>query len=81
MSDISSSSVKSTPIQVLASFSADGQVKPVYLCINGITLKVASAREFLKHGCPIFACEVIDGDTIKCVNVCYHKRDNLWTIR
>lgn len=68
------------PIQAVISFSTDGQMKPIYLCIDGITLKVASSKQFIEFGSPVFVCQVIDDDTLKEVKVHYHKTENVWTI-
>lgn len=68
------------PIQTVISFSGDGKMKPLYLCIDGVTLKVTSSKQFVKYGSSIFVCSVIDGDVLKEVQVYYHVRDNVWTI-
>lgn len=67
------------PIQVIASFSLEGKMKPLYLSINGVILKVVNTVEHLEYGVSSFNCSVIDNDRIKSIQVHYHKNETLWT--
>lgn len=68
------------PIQAVVSFSTDGKMKPLYLCIDGATLKVVSVREIVEYGSPIFVCQVIDNDMLKEIKVYFNKNENIWFI-
>lgn len=68
-------------VSVIASFDADGHVKPLYVRINEESLKVKSS--WLKpsfQGLMEFQCKVIDGDCLKPLLLTYHKTENVWTI-
>lgn len=69
------------PIQAIVSFSVDGKIKPLYLCIDGVTLKVNTATRCDNYGQVEFACEVIDGEYMKTIKVSYHKRENIWAVK
>lgn len=68
-------------VSVIASFDAEGHVKPLYVRINENSLKVHSSwlkpsfQGFLK-----FQCNVIDENRLKPLLLTYHKRENIWTI-
>lgn len=68
-------------VPVIASFDAEGHVKPLYVRINESSLKVYSS--WLKpsfQGVLEFQCNVIDNNCLKPLLLTYHKRENVWTI-
>ena len=68
-------------VSVIASFDTDWHVKPLYVRINGDSLKVHSS--WLKpsfRGTLEFQCKVIDGDCIKPLILTYHQAEYVWTI-
>lgn len=68
-------------VPVIASFDAEGRVKPLYVRFGAECLKVHSAVEKpstfdLKE----FQCQVIDGGRLKPLRLAYRMRDTVWTI-
>ena len=68
-------------VPVIASFDSDGNVKPLYVRIGEESLKVFSA--IVKSSTAeimTFRCQVVDGDTLKPLELSYHSRESLWAI-
>lgn len=80
ISENSKDSPNTKPIQAIISFSTSGRIKPLFLCIDGITLKVESYTERVEFGSSTFMCNVIDNEIMKTIKVRYHRNENLWTI-
>lgn len=70
-----------TIVPVIASFDTDGHIAPLYVRINGISMKVASFYERNKFSNSVeFFCKVIDGDYLKPVQLSYYTAERVWTI-
>lgn len=70
-----------TVVPVIASFDTDGHVKPLYVRIDGVSLKVHSS--WLKpsfNNTIEFQCQVIDRDCLKPLALTFHKMEGVWTI-
>lgn len=68
-------------VSVIASFDAEGHVRPLYVRVNENSLKVYSS--WLKpsfQGFLEFQCNVIENNHLKPLLLTYHKRENVWTI-
>ena len=68
-------------VPVIASFNDDGQIKPLYVGINGERYKVASywvRRSFSNQ--IEFHCKLIDQDLLKPVIITYYENECIWTI-
>lgn len=68
-------------VPVIASFDAEGRVKPLYVRFGDECLKVHSAVEKpstfdLKE----FQCQVVDNGYLKPLALAYRMRDTVWTI-
>ena len=80
-----SSSIFDTPniiiVPVIASFSSGGEVKPLYVRLNGISYKIYSsspmhaARSKLKY-----RCEIVDNNIVKFIELTYHLYECAWSI-
>ena len=71
------------PVPVIATFSKDGKVKPVYFSIEGIRLKVDHIKwqdERAVWGNQ-YRCEVTLGDRVEEVDLYYYKTDCICTMR
>ena len=72
------------PIQivpVIASFNDEGQIRPLYVGINGERYKVESywvRRSFSNQ--IEFQCKLIDQDMLKPVVLTYYQNECIWTI-
>ena len=68
-------------VPVIASFNDDGQIKPLYVGINGERYKVESywvRRSFSNQ--IEFQCKLIDQDMLKPVVLTYYQNECIWTI-
>lgn len=69
-------------VSVISSFDCYGHIMPLYVRIDGESLKVYNA-----HLCPEstfrllhYRCEVMDHDRVKPIKLIYHINDLRWTI-
>lgn len=68
-------------VPVIASFNDDGQIKPLYVGINGERYKVASCWVRRSFSNQIeFHCRLIDQDLLKPVIITYYLNECIWTI-
>ena len=68
-------------VPVIASFDAAGQIKPIYVSINGEVFKIQSCH--CNHNLPNtfeFKCRVIDNDCLKPLTLTYYRSENAWMI-
>lgn len=68
-------------VPVIASFNDEGQIKPLYVGINGERYKVQSywvRRSFSNQ--IEFQCKLIVGDTLKIIIITYYLNECVWTI-
>lgn len=68
-------------IPVIASFNDEGQIKPLYVGIDGERYKVHSywvRRSFSNQ--IEFQCKLIVGDTLKIIIITYYLNECVWTI-
>ena len=68
-------------VPVIASFNDDGQIKPLYVGINGERYKVASywVRRSFSNQIELH-CKLIDQDLLKPVIITYYQNECIWTI-
>ena len=70
-----------TIVPVIASFDTDGHIAPLYVRINGISMKVDSFYERNKFSNSVeFFCKVIDNDYLKPLHLTYYTAERVWTI-
>lgn len=74
-----------TFVPVIASFDTEGHIKPLYVRINGISLKIYSYYERNRYANTIeFNCKVIDDTTeetyLKPLLLTYYQAERVWTI-
>ena len=67
-------------VPVISSFDCDGNIFPLYVRIDGQSLKVYNARRVdstiqIIH----FNCEVMDYDLVKSIKLSYHIGDLVWS--
>ena len=67
-------------VPVISSFDCDGNIFPLYVRIDGQSLKVYNARRVdstiqIIH----FNCEVMDYDRVKSIKLSYHIGDLVWS--
>lgn len=68
-------------IQVIASFNEGGDILPLYLKVDGLQLRVLSAklRSETFHE-KAFICTVEDGDFHRDIKLYYHKSECIWSM-
>lgn len=71
------------PVPVIASFNAEGELRPLYFSVEGLRLKVDNIRFTDKRMCDIieFRCEVTFIDRVQSVTLRYHKRQGRWMMK
>lgn len=68
-------------VPVIASFDADGHIKPLYVRINGESFKIHSS--WMKpsfSGTNVYHCKVIDHNCLKPLCITYHQAECTWTV-
>lgn len=70
-----------TIVPVIASFNSEGHVKPLYVRIGGLSLKVHSSWLKPSFGNILeFHCMVIDDNCLKPLILSYHQMESVWII-
>ena len=70
-----------TVVPVIASFDAEGHIKPLYVRIGELSLKVQSSWITPSFSNVLeFHCKVIDGDCLKPLILTYYQREMVWVI-
>lgn len=71
-----------TPITVpvIATFSTLGDIKPLYVRINGVSLKVLQCTSHMDHINPTFDCVVDDNGIAKNVCLSFNKTTYHWIV-
>lgn len=67
-------------IPVIASFSTNGTIQPLYIRINGTSLKVVQCTAHLNNINPTFDCIVDDSGIAKPVKISYHPSTRTWLV-
>ena len=67
-------------VPVIASFSTDGKIQPLYVRINGVSLKVMQCVSHMEYTVPTFDCIVDDCGIAKPVKLSYHSTTNKWLV-
>lgn len=68
-------------VPVIASFDSEGHVKPLYVRIGELSLKVQSSWMVPSFPNVLeFRCKVIDGEQLKLIILEYHQRECVWII-
>lgn len=67
-------------VPVIASFSADGEIQPLYTTIKSIPLKIewSTVLEQNDHSWIPFLCTVIDNGLKKQLNLNYNVQEHAW---
>lgn len=71
---------RNRPVPVVASFTSNGQIVPLYIRVDGISLKVQSCREKPSFmGSTDYACNIITQDSrIVPVTMKYLHVEHVW---
>ena len=68
-------------VPVISSFDCDGNIFPLYVRIDGQSLKIYNARRVDSTLRIInFNCEVMDYDRVKRIKLSYHIGDLVWSV-
>ena len=67
-------------VPVIASFSTNGEIRPLYVRINGVSLKVMQCTSHMNYGHPTFDCVVDDFGIAKNIKICYHPTSYSWMV-
>lgn len=66
-------------VSVIASFDTQGHVKPLYVRIGDVSLKVVSSWIASPDTIIMeFKCQVEDGEYLKPLTIFYYTRENVW---
>jgi len=67
-------------VSVISSFDCEGNIMPLYVRVDGESLKIYNAHRIASTIRIInFNCEVMDGDRVKPLKLSYHIEDLMWT--
>ena len=66
-------------VSVIATFDSEGHVKPLYVRMGDVSLKVANSWISSSRFDVIeFQCQVEDGEYLKSLTLFYYTRENVW---
>lgn len=69
------------PVPVIATFSKDGDVRPLYFAAEGIRIKIDNIKwKQKKMACIEFQCEITLSDRVDEVRLYYYTREQIWTL-
>lgn len=72
---------QTTIVPVIASFDSEGHIKPLYVRIGELSLKIQSSWMKPSPSSTLeFHCTVQDGDTVKPVILIYRRYETVWMI-
>lgn len=84
MSTVSYTSFDHTPnniVPVIASFDSEGHIAPLYVRIDGLSLKVESYwTSSIFRNVVEFRCKVSDNGHLKPLLLCFYRQEGMWTI-
>lgn len=68
-------------VSVIASFDAEGKIRPLYVRIGSESYKIATFWEKSRFiNVTEFHCQIVDGDTLKPVVLTFYREDGFWGI-
>ena len=75
--------VNQIPVPVIATFSKEGKILPLYFSIEGIRLRIDHIRWQSDKALwgNQYRCEVTLGDRVEEVDLYYYKTNSIWTMR
>lgn len=68
-------------VPVIASFDSEGHISPLYVRINGLSLKIESfwiSSTF--QNVVDFKCKVSDNGYLKPLALSFHRQEGMWTV-
>ena len=68
-------------VPVIASFTSDGHIKPLYVRLNGVSYKIE--KSWIKSSLisyTTYICQVSSGDTLIPLTLTYHPREGVWSV-
>ena len=69
------------PVPVIATFSKDGDVRPLYFSAEGIRIKVDNIKwKQQKMAYIEFRCEITLSDRVEEVRLYYYTREQIWLL-
>lgn len=71
-----------TPVSVISSFDSHGNILPLYVRINGESIKIDTAylSSDSNHRILHYNCEATDGEIVKAIKLWYHINDMTWSM-
>lgn len=70
---------KHKTVPVICSFDDRGQMRPLYVRINGEAFKICSSQEKTSFShASVFQCEIADHGILKSLTLEYRYREHLW---
>lgn len=69
-----------TTVPVIANFSTNGDIRPIYVRINGISLKVIQCVPHMNYVHPTFDCIVDDSGIAKNIRISYNPSCHVWMV-
>lgn len=71
------------PVPVIATFSKDGKILPLYFSVEGIRLKIDHIKWQNEQNLwgNQYRCEVTLGDRVEEVDLYYYKKNSIWTMK
>lgn len=71
------------PVPVIATFSKDGKMRPIYFSVEGLRLKIDHIK--WQNDSAVwghqYRCEVTLGDRVEEVDLYYYKTSSVWTMK
>lgn len=71
------------PVPVIASFSSNGKMIPLYFSVEGIKIKIDRiiwAQEGLSMGSH-YRCRICTGEIAEEIDLLYYKNSNVWALK
>lgn len=84
MRNVSYTSFDYAPVEivpVIASFDSEGHISPLYVRIDGVSLKINSYwANTAFHNTIDYKCKVEDNGFLKPLSLTFHRNEGMWTI-
>lgn len=70
------------PVPVIASFTSDGRIKPLYFSVDGIQFKIDNILSQDERVSRIhFRCDITLSDRVEQVDLYFYKNEYTWTLK
>lgn len=70
-------------VPVLATYNTNGQIRPLYVRINGIVYKILTCQRWSTGEMPtdIFRCTIADHGTKRMIILTFYPQETIWTLK